>query len=192
MAHSAQPLLRCARNACPWRTKALHIMSGARSSRRLQPIAAAARPGDRKARRETAAKSVCVRHASKQAHRSPAANSSAHRPCAPQPRHRPSSAARAPNVERAGGLGLSERTLSAGGRGAHCGHNRGCARGGYYPRSAPAAARTLSRADTASAGRRSPTEGVRGAPTSRGPPALKPRRVTQLRPCSRARAPFGP
>ena len=191
MAHSAQPLLRRARNARPRRVTARQCTSGARSSRRLQPIAAAARPGDRNTWRETAAKRVCVQHANEQPHRSPAANGCIHRPCALQAVCRPSGAVTAPNVEPAGGLGLRERTLSAGGRRAHCGGNAGCARGGYGARSAHAAARALKRADTASAERHVSEEGVHGAPPSRAPFALKPRRVTQIMPRLSAGAPLG-
>ena len=92
-----------------------------------------------------------------------------------------------------GGRVRAERgTLSAGGRRAYCGGSTGCARGGYGPGSARAAARALSRADTASAAQCLAVKGVRGAPPSRAPAALKPRQATQLRPSASARAPLGP
>ena len=173
------------------RTTRLHGMPGARSLQRLQSTAAAARPKDCKAWREATAKSVFVQHASAQAHHIPAATACIHRPCVLQAVRRPSDVATAPNVELAG-LGLSERTLSAGVRRAHCGRNRGCARGWDAHRSTSAAARALRRDDTASAEQRVSAEGICSATTCCAPFALKPRQATQFRPSWSEHARLGP
>jgi hypothetical protein len=98
---SGPPLLRYAPPARPQRAARLHWMQGAPSSSRVQRIAAAAPPGDRTKRCVAVAKCVSTRHTSKYARRHPAQTKCTHRPCALRVLHRPSSRARATNMEPA-------------------------------------------------------------------------------------------
>jgi hypothetical protein len=144
--HSGPPLLRCALPARPRCAARLHGMSGAPSSSRVQPIAAAAPPGDRKKRRVAVAKSVSTRHTSKHAHRVPAQNDRTCRPCALRVLHRPRGGARATNMEPASRVRAQRAHTPAGGSTAHAARNAGCAHCRYAARSALADARALYRA----------------------------------------------
>jgi len=162
LARSALPLHRCARRARPLRAMRLDCMSDARSSRRLQPFAAAAPPRDRQTRRKALAKSVSKQHCSTCAHHARAEDMYPHRAWASGAQKQPSVGARARNVK---GGGLAECTHREGGCTAPSAATKRCAHRVYSSRNACARASALVRTRQACAARRPTARCVSARPT---------------------------